>query len=458
MLDKLFKRAAPPNPAAQLLGPGAMRRVTNRPVLATPEALRTVIEYLSTRKGLEMQFAPVKTAGTADIKYQRRAGNTFHISRGIAVIPVDGDLVHKYASVDPYCGMTGYDGIARKLRDAAADSEVRGILLDFHSPGGEVDGCADLGAQIREVVKTKPVWAIADCMCYSAAFWLASQCDRLYMTASAGVGSVGVVMAHADYSEALKEDGVNVTLIHAGAHKVDGNPYEPLPAEVRDAFQREAESLRMDFARAVAEGRGIDIDTVLASEAACLNAQAALEIGFADGVVPSQSIIQMFLDDIGGVKEAPRFTKAPISPEAASLQPEIEDELDMSTKAGEAAPQAQAAPETPAPVDVAAQAAKAAKDRVTAIVTSPEAKGREAMAQHLALNTDMPTDAAIATLKAAPEGTKASPLAEAMNQVAQPQVGAVAEAASRAAQNATDLDPDKVYGSRRNATANTARG
>ena len=46
---------------------------------------------------------------------------------------------------------------------------------------------------------------------------------------------------HADYSRAVDRAGVTPTLIHAGAHKVDGNPYAPLSGEVKADLQAEVD-------------------------------------------------------------------------------------------------------------------------------------------------------------------------------------------------------------------------
>ena len=62
---------------------------------------------------------------------------------------------------------------------------------------------------------------------------LAAAADRIVLIPSGGAGSIGVVTMHVDYSKNLSEAGIKVTYIHGGAHKVDGNPYQPLPDDVR---------------------------------------------------------------------------------------------------------------------------------------------------------------------------------------------------------------------------------
>jgi signal peptide peptidase SppA len=384
-----------------LRGPGVMRRVANRPLLVLPETARDTLGFLMDRRGMVAKFEPGDdefdgtTITAMDLRYERKPGKVYHQSGAIAVIPVEGTLVHKYGDVDPSCGMTGYDGIARKLQAAIADPEISGILLDINSPGGEVDGVSDLGQQIADC--PKPIWGIADAMAYSAAYWLGSQCDRLYMSDTGGVGSIGVVMMHVDWSKALADEGVAVTLIHAGAHKVDGNPYAPLPDDVRTAYQSEVEDLRMKFASAVASGRGMKVDAVLATEAACMNADTAVKSGFADGVASSFAIVQMFLDDISGASSAPSSAAPGALAAAAPQKTSLESSMEVKTGAA-------------APVDTAAaktEGATEAKARIKAITGHAEAEGRAELAQHLAFDTDMSVEAAASILKAAPKAAKA---------------------------------------------------
>ncbi len=100
------------------------------------------------------------------------------------------------------------------------------------------------------------------------------------------MGSIGVVVLHADMSGQLDQDGVRVTLIHSGRHKVDGNPYTPLPEAVRGDIQREIDVLRFLFAETVAAGRAgrLSEEAAMATEAATYRGADAVAAGLADEV------------------------------------------------------------------------------------------------------------------------------------------------------------------------------
>lgn len=100
--------------------------------------------------------APAALALSGDDDGPRQA-RSYQVMNGIAVLPVSGTLVSRTRALQPYSGMTGYNGIIARLQQAASDPMVDGILLDMDTPGGMVAGafdCADIIARVRDI---KPV-------------------------------------------------------------------------------------------------------------------------------------------------------------------------------------------------------------------------------------------------------------------------------------------------------------
>ncbi len=100
--------------------------------------------------------APAALALSVDDDGPRQA-RSYQVMNGIAVLPVSGTLVSRTRALQPYSGMTGYNGIIARLQQAASDPMVDGILLDMDTPGGMVAGafdCADIIARVRDI---KPV-------------------------------------------------------------------------------------------------------------------------------------------------------------------------------------------------------------------------------------------------------------------------------------------------------------
>lgn len=210
----------------------------------------------------------------------------YPIVDGIAVIEIAGVLIHRGGWIGQSSGQTSYEGIAAQIEAAVSDPAVRGLALEIDSFGGEVAGVFDLADRIRAIRGGKPVWAFVAEHAFSAGYALASQADRILLPRTGALGSIGVVVLHADLSGQLDQDGVRVTLIHSGRHKVDGNPYQPLPEGVRDDIQREIDVLRFLFAETVAAGRAgrLSQEAALATEAATFRGADAVTAGLADEV------------------------------------------------------------------------------------------------------------------------------------------------------------------------------
>ena len=203
---------------------------------------------------------------------------------GIAVIPIHGSLVKRSLGLEAASGLTSYGEIAAMLDTALADPMVSGILLDIDSPGGEASGSFELARRVREVAAVKPVWAVANDAAYSAAYAIAASAQRLFVTETGGVGSIGVIALHVDQSVKDAKDGYRYTAITAGAHKNDYSPHEPLSDTAKSELQDEVDRLYALFTEHVAVMRGLDIASVRATEAGLYFGSNALTQGLADGV------------------------------------------------------------------------------------------------------------------------------------------------------------------------------
>ena len=205
---------------------------------------------------------------------------------GIAVIPVLGTLVRRASYIGAASGLTSYHEIEAMAEAAFADPEVRAVLLEIDSSGGEAGGVFDLAQRLRQLAQAsgKPLWAIADETALSAAYAIACAADRLWLTRTAEVGSIGVVAVHVDESVADAKAGLNYTFLHAGAHKVDGHPHAPLPAPVAADIQTDIELLHDQFIALVAGFRRLTPEAIRDTEARVYRGEAALQAGLADQI------------------------------------------------------------------------------------------------------------------------------------------------------------------------------
>ena len=204
---------------------------------------------------------------------------------GVALVTVEGSLVNRGAFIGASSGVTSYEGVETQLASAAADRDVAAIVLDLDSPGGEAVGAFEMAAFVRAIAAEKPVYALVNGMAASAAYAMASGATRIMTTKSGLSGSIGVVMLHLDQSKRMEKAGVVPTLIFAGGHKVDGNPYEPLPEDVRADFQAEIDKLYGMFVATVAQGRaGLSEEAIRNTQARTFTGRDAIAAGLADEI------------------------------------------------------------------------------------------------------------------------------------------------------------------------------
>jgi signal peptide peptidase SppA len=294
-------------------------------------------------------------------RHQRNGTQPFAAVDGIAVIEIAGTLVHRGAWIGQSSGLTSYEGIAAQLQAALADPGVRGIALDIDSFGGEVAGAFDLADRIRAARSQKPVHAFVAEHALSAGYVLASQADRIVLPRTGAVGSIGVVALHTDMSGALDQKGIGVTLIHAGAHKVDANPYQPLPEAVHDQMQRELEVVRFLFAETVAAGRGdrLTHTSALATEAAVFRGTDAIAAGLADDLADPVAAFHAFAAAPHGTTSPSRKGPQMTTTSTDTPNPAPVAAPQIATPVVASAPEASAATGAAVPASMTADAVRA---------------------------------------------------------------------------------------------------
>lgn len=409
--------------------PHLAARVFNTPLLIHPQKLDAIVAGLGSRLLGVDEGAVAIFQATADAspqlfstrKGERAQSRGYRIIDGVAVVGVNGALVHRSRMEADSSFLLGYNDIAADVEDAMANADVHAILLNFDSPGGEVQGAFELGQRILDLRGKKPIKAIADGMAASAAYLSGSAADELVITKTGYAGSIGVVMRHVDFSRALANDGINVTHIFAGDHKVDGHPFAPLPDAVRADLQAEIDSLYQMFIDAVVTHRGLSADAVRATQARTYRGVSAVAAGLADRLGTTDQLIA----ELAALRSARSYglpAQATATHQGAS----------MSTTAPAGTPQP-ATGLTQADLDRAraeghtaghAEGVATERARVSAIQSHPEAAGRSALAA-TCVAQGLSLEQAGALLTAAPKeapaaAAAANPFAAAMAAVGNP--------------------------------------
>lgn len=396
-----------------------LSRLNAEPLLVSPQHAQAVCDMIMAAPHASAGLPAEKPVLAQVVSYASVFGfsanqpeKPFAFADGIAIIPITGALINRY-DWSGY-GYTGYQSIERKLEAALADPDVKGIVFDVNSFGGEVQGCFELAESIFASRGTKPSRAVVNANAYSAGYALASSASKMVVTPSGGAGSVGVVTMHMDVSKLMSEWGIKITHIYAGKHKVDGSPYAPLPDEVRAGIQARIDTTYDRFTALVSRNKGLDVEKVRGTEAQIYSAADALALGLIDAVMTPKEAFAAFRNELSGSTSLLGVT--------------------MSTAQATTGAAAEAAPATAATAPAAAAPAastvnaSAERERIKGILTCEAATGRSDLANHLAYDTDMSVEDAKAILAKAPAATQAaaaseSPFEAAMAATPNPQVG-----------------------------------
>ena len=389
--------------------PHLAARLYGTPLLLARSKLDVILGALAPRLAGQGTFLDADAVSSAEVAVT---------PDGIAIVPVIGTLVSRSGYLGASSGLTAYSDIADAIEAAATDPGIRAILLDVDSSGGEVGGLFDLVDHIQAIRSQcgKPIWAVADEAALSAAYAIACAADRLYVTQTGEIGSIGVVAVHRDESGADTLAGLAWTFVHAGACKVDGNPHQPLSDSARTALQADVDALYGRFVELVAQCRKKPPEAIRATEAAIYRGDQAVAAGLADKV----GTLRIALADLGAVLARPSTPSPVLSKPKEPL---------MSEQTG-GSPVAAAAPQPPLAqtnadleqrlraeyAEISAVAAQAARLGVTIDPAEAMAKGirpealRRTVLDQLAERSDATDVVAAAPAGAAPKSETESPI------------------------------------------------
>lgn len=226
-----------------------------------------------------------------------RGQRPYDVFENVAVISIEGTLVHKGAFIGQSSGETSYEGLQAQVMTAAQDPMVKGVAYEIDSFGGEVSGAFETAELMRRLSEIKPTMAILTDHAASSGYLLASPQRQIVGPKTGGSGSIGVMAIHRDVSKKMENEGVVVTLISSGAHKVDMSPFKPLDTDVAKRIQALCDTQRDMFAATVGRHRGSRLTkaAALATEASMFFGEEGLKAGLIDAVADPNDAFAAFL-------------------------------------------------------------------------------------------------------------------------------------------------------------------
>ncbi len=268
--------------------------VLNAPWAIVPDKLAEITEIYSRHlggdkidiKGIEAQLG--KPLANHPKGYSVLPG-------GVALLPVEGVLAKKMNLFMDVSGGTSMQLLARDLRQALGDPVVGSVILMIDSPGGTVDGTQEVSRAVLDArAGDKPVVAWVDGLMASAAYWIGSAADAVFVGADTDqVGSIGVAAQHVDYSRRQEMMGVKVTDIYAGKYKRIASQNAPLSEEGRSTLQDHVDYLYSLFVETVAQHRGVSAEQVVSdmADGRIFVGRQAMQAGLVDGASTLDALV-----------------------------------------------------------------------------------------------------------------------------------------------------------------------
>lgn len=283
---------------------------TNQIELKTSRALRTVItEPWSIMEGNLMQIMEIASRSNLDISAAAKISEDKRIARmeamsgewlkgtrsvfvtneGVAVVPVFDALFRRADLFDAISGAMSMEMIEKDFQVAMQSRKVKSIFMDIDSPGGTVNYTEELSNSIFASRGMKPMEAFASGMMCSAAFWIGSSANRINVTRSAMVGSVGVIASYVSADEYYKKMGIEHIEI-VSSFSPDKNP-DPATPDGKKKIQAVVDALGNVFVAAVSRNLEISEDVVKGWKGDVKIGQEAVDAGMAHQVVYRDAVM-----------------------------------------------------------------------------------------------------------------------------------------------------------------------
>jgi protease-4 len=177
--------------------------------------------------------------------------------------------------------------VMTSMRTALEDSGSQALILLINSPGGSPVQAGLINDEITRLraLHNKPIYAVVEESCASAAYYIAAATDQIYVDKASLVGSIGVLMDGFGFTGLMDKLGVERRLMTAGENKGFLDPFSPQTAPQRQHAQAMLDQIHKQFIEAVRKGRGERLkDNPEMFSGLFWSGQQAVDLGLADGL------------------------------------------------------------------------------------------------------------------------------------------------------------------------------
>ena len=207
---------------------------------------------------------------------------------GVGILHVRGPI-SRYANwMQAYCGGVSTQSLAKAFTSLVENNQVKTIVLNIDSPGGEAKGIHELSAMIANARAKKKITAYVGGMGASAGYWIASAASEIVIDATAQLGSIGAVV-----QLKLAKNKDNADTLKIVSHQSPKKHLDLGTKEGQSELQSQINELAGVFIATVAKNRGVSENKVISEfgQGGLLMGQSAVKAGLADRLGSLESLI-----------------------------------------------------------------------------------------------------------------------------------------------------------------------
>jgi protease-4 len=196
-----------------------------------------------------------------------------------AVIEIKGEIATG--------GESSADQVVSSLRSAFEDKGAKAVVLLINSPGGSPVQAGMINDEIYRLkaLHKKPIYAVVEETCASAAYYIAVAADQIYVDKASIVGSIGVLMDGFGFTGLMEKLGIERRLMTAGENKGFMDPFSPQTEKHRVFTQGMLNEIHQQFIAVVKKGRGERLkETPETFTGLFWSGEKAVELGLADKI------------------------------------------------------------------------------------------------------------------------------------------------------------------------------
>lgn len=225
-------------------------------------------------------------------QYTPSLDNTYkcEVRNYVAIVPVFGVIVPR----DYWYYRVSLEILAHDITTAVNNPSIKAVILNMDSPGGNVVGCVEMTALIRQLKTKKPIIAFAHGSCASACYWIASACTEIIVSPTAEAGSLGVVWDTWDSSVKDQKDGYeNIQIVSEVSP--DKRPDIKTP-EGKAKIQAVVDAMANAMIEDIATNRNVTVETVKTNygKGGLFVGQQIVDQKMAEGVGTLESLIEKY--------------------------------------------------------------------------------------------------------------------------------------------------------------------